>query len=256
MPCDRIRAQLTAYLDGELDGDRGTLVRGHLRGCADCRQVATDEAALRDGLRALPAQDPPSSMWAGVQARLAAAEVAESRRPAWRRLVSRWAAMIPSFPRLATGGLVVAAAVTVIWWKSQPAPSDETQRTVVIDNRPPLYGAEGHKPVTPPLAPVSPSALLAPSADDVTADIASEPARITASYTAAADELMTLARDARTSWSDDRKAAFDDKVKTLRATIANAAEGRPRQRATRTLIRYLEGAVIREDISLASGGIR
>jgi len=249
MPCDRVRAQLTAYLDGELDGERGTLVRGHLRGCEPCRQVASDEATLRDGLRALPAHDPPSSMWIGVQARLAAAEVAESKRPSWRRVISRWAAMMPSMPRLVAGGLVVAASVTVIWWKAQPA--DEAPRTVLTDNRPPKYGADGPKHVTPP-SPV-PSV---PSGDDVTADLASEPARTTASYAAAVDELLVLARDARATWSDDRKVAFDGKVRALRATIADAAEGRPRQRATRTLIRYLEGAVIREDVSLASGGAR
>ena len=52
--CDRIRPRLTAYLDGELADDHGSFVRGHLRECAACRQVARDEAALRDGLRLLP----------------------------------------------------------------------------------------------------------------------------------------------------------------------------------------------------------
>src|SRR5678815_4584208 len=88
MSCESIREKLTAYLDGELEGERGSAVRGHLRGCEACRQIAADEAALRDGLRALPPLDPPPSLWAGVQARLAAAEAAEARRPRWRRAVS------------------------------------------------------------------------------------------------------------------------------------------------------------------------
>jgi anti-sigma factor RsiW len=74
--CEQTRRRLTAYLDGDLDADGGTLVRVHLRGCAACRQVASDEAALRDELRALPSVDPPASLWAGVQAQLAAAEEA------------------------------------------------------------------------------------------------------------------------------------------------------------------------------------
>ncbi len=255
MACDRIRAQLTPYLDGELDGDRGTLVRGHLRGCEACRQVAAEEAALRDGLRALPSVDPPSSMWAAVQARLATAEVAESKRPAWRRALSRWRTVLPSAPRLVGGGLVVAAAITLIWWKAQPA--EESQPMVLIDAKPPKFGADGPKRMTPRIAPAPvPAPMPAPAADDVTADLASEPARITATYETAVDELLGLANEARAAWSDDRKAAFDDKVKTLRTAIANAAEGRPRQRAARTLIRYLEGAAIRDDIALASGGVR
>lgn len=252
MTCDRIRAQLTPYLDGELEGDRGTLVRGHLRGCEACRQVAADEAALRDGLRAMPSLDPPSTMWAGVQARLAASEDAESRRPAWRRLVSRWAANVPSLPRLVTGGLVVAVAVTVIWWKARPADElAETRSPVVIDVRPPKFGPDGLTPVTPatPAAPVL-------AADDVSADLAAESARTLASYASVVDELLVLATDARTAWSEDRRAAFDERVTTLRDAMARAEDGRPRQRAARSLIRYLEGAVIRDDISLASGGAR
>src|SRR5262245_12263465 len=101
--CKTIQPRLTAYLDGELADDHGSVVRGHLRECAACRQVARDEAELRDCLRTLPVIDPPASLWAGVQAQLAAAEVAEARTPRWRRLVARWT---PSLPRLATGGLL------------------------------------------------------------------------------------------------------------------------------------------------------
>src|SRR5262245_8778937 len=134
MTCDRIREQLTAYLDGDLDADRGTVVRGHLRSCDDCRGVAEVEATLRDGRRALPPLDPPASLWAGVQARLAEAEVAEASRPAWRRALARWA---PRMPRVATGGLVAAAAASVLWWRvhrdveSTPPPSDRPNPYVV-----------------------------------------------------------------------------------------------------------------------------
>src|SRR4029077_16907560 len=89
--CDKLRARLTAYLDGELADDHGSVVRGHLRECAACRQVARDEAALRDGLRMLAPVAPPATLWAGVQARLAAAEVADARKSRWRHQAERWA---------------------------------------------------------------------------------------------------------------------------------------------------------------------
>ena len=115
MSCENVRPQLTAYLDGELEGDRGTAVRGHLRTCEGCRQMATDEAALRDGLRALPPLDPPASLWAGVQAQLAAEEVAESKRPSWRRALSRWA---PFAPRVGMVMGALAAATILLVWRS------------------------------------------------------------------------------------------------------------------------------------------
>jgi len=246
MPCERVRAQLTAYLDGELDGDRGTVVRGHLRTCEACRGVASDESVLRDGLRALPSLDPPSTLWAGVQARLAASEVAESERPAWRRAFTRWSAWMPSVPRLAAGGLVAAAAVTVIWWKTERTES----AYVVHGGKPSEF--QGGTPSTP----AKPAKPLEAPAGDVTVDLAGEGARVTASYTAAIDELLALADEVRPTWSSFRKSAFDDKVRLMQDAIAKADEGRPRQRASRALIGYLQGAVIREDVLLASRGDR
>jgi hypothetical protein len=248
MPCEHVRTKLTAYLDGELDGDRGTVVRGHLRTCDACRRVAADEAALRDGLRALPAVDPPPSMWAGVQARLAAAEVAESERPPWRRVVARWLSHAPSWRTAVAGACIAGATITIVYWRMQRDPGQRES--------PPLVRNETRDSPSPTIAPSRLEHLplpIAPSADDVTADLAVEPARITASYKEAIDELTAAAADVRPSWSDDRRVAFDAKVKTLRAAIVAADEGKPRQRACRTLIRYLEGAAIRDDVALAGG---
>src|SRR5262245_39608274 len=122
--CEKIRPRLTAYLDGELADEDGSVVRGHLRECAACRDAARDEAALRDGLRALAPIDPPATMWAGIQARLAAAEVADARKPRWRRQAERWtrwttwAHWSPSIPQLAAAGLVAAAAVAMLTWRT------------------------------------------------------------------------------------------------------------------------------------------
>ena len=245
MSCDRVRVQLTPYLDGELDGDHGTIVRGHLRGCADCRTIAADEAALRDGLRALPSADPPATMWAGVQARLAAEEVAEASRPAWRRTATRWRSFLPSLPRLAAGSLVAAVAVAAIWWKARPV-----EPALTITYVPPTTIVPQHQDVT------TASACGSEFAGDVTAELAAEPKRITACYQQTIGELLAVSRDMRPRWSDDQRTAFDDRVRAMGDALANATEGKPRQRAARAMIRYLEGVVIREDVVLASGGVR
>jgi hypothetical protein len=238
MPCDRVRAQLTAYLEGELEDDRGTVVRGHLRTCAACRQVAEDEAALRDGLRALPTVDPPASLWAGVQAQLAAEEVAEARRPAWRRALARWARGVAAPRNAMVGVLVGAAAVTLVWWKSERAPDvvASDPETVVIGPTRPVF-----EPAT---------------SEDVTDDLRAEPARIAASYQQTIDELLEVAADMRSEWSEDRKVAFDTKLELLQAELASAPSGKAKRRASSALIDYLHGVLIREDVVLASAGSR
>lgn len=238
MTCDKIREQLTAYLDGELEGDRGTPVRGHLRTCEACRQVATDEAALRDGLRALPPVDPPVSLWAGVQARLAAAEVAESQRPAWRRALTRWAPLAPRFGMFT--GALAAAAVLLVWrahrHEEPAAPIAHVDHVVV----------PAPAPATVAPAPPPPPG----STDDVTDDLAASQARLTAEYAAAAKGLLTTARDEVQRWPGDRQQAFYGKVAELQAAVDAAADGHPRQRAYRTMIRYLQRAAIGEEVAL------
>jgi len=253
--CETIQPRLTAYLDGELADEHGSVVRGHLRECAACRQSARDEAALRDGLRMLPPVDPPQALWAGVQARLAAAEVADARKPRWRRAVARWvpwARWAPTSPQLSAGGLVAAAAVAMLTWRAHRA--DELSNR--IDAPPPgPVAVAPQKPERPHREPAV-AVPVAPSPDDVTADLVADPARATASYDQVIEELMTLATSARAGWTDEQKAAFDARVAVLRAGITRAAPGRPQQRAQRALIRALQGAVVRDVVVLASGGMR
>src|SRR5262249_21711329 len=121
--CDDVRRKLTAYLDGEVDGDRGSAIRGHLRGCEACRQAATDEATLRDGLRALPPLDPPATLWANVQRELAKAEVADAERPRWKNLVAKLGQIIAT-PRFGIAAMVVVIGVTAVVWKSSQRSGD------------------------------------------------------------------------------------------------------------------------------------
>lgn len=244
MSCESTQRHLTAYLDGDLPDADGSAVRGHLRECAACRQVASDEGALRDGLRMLPHVDPPSTLWAGVQAQLAAAEVADAKRPAWRRVLTRWMPTMPSFGTFAAGGLVAAAAIVLVWWRTHRGPVDEP--TVPERDGVAVAPAAEPKRVDPPI-PTSP-------AGDVTADLAGEKARITAGYGDAAEELLALASEARGEWSTEQKDVFDARVVELRGLIDRAPAGRQQQRAWRDLIKYLQGAVIRDDVALAGGG--
>jgi len=242
MTCEQVRRQLTAYLDGELEARDGSSVRGHLRECAACRQVASDEGALRDGLRHLPPLDPPPSLWAGVQAQLAAAEVADARRPAWRRALARWA---PAAPRFAAAGLIAAAAIATLWWRAHRASDDVTIAP------PTKQVAVAPAPAPELLAPVTQPA----ASDDVTADLAGEHARSVSSYSKSADELLALATEARAQWSTEQQDTFDARVAELRGLVDRAPEGRAQERAWGELIKYVQRAAIRDDVTLAGGGL-
>ncbi|HSR96681.1 MAG TPA: anti-sigma factor [Kofleriaceae bacterium] len=248
--CKTIQPRLTAYLDGELADDHGSVVRGHLRECSACREIARDEASLRDSLRTLAPIEPPASLWAGVQAKLAAAEVADAHAPRWRRLFARWTPSLASLPRLASGGLVAAAAVALIYWRTHRI--EERQVDQVADQRAVERSApaESVKRLEPRRE------VSVAAAEDVTADLAAEPARATATYGQAIEELMTLATEARAGWTDERAGAFDARVAALHSAIDRAAQGHAQQRAQRAMIRYLQGAVVRDDVLLASGGAR
>jgi hypothetical protein len=253
MTCDDTRCRLTAYLDGDLDADAGTLVRVHLRGCAACRLAAGGEAQLRDELRALPAVDPPPSLWAGVQARLAAAEELEASRPRWRRALARWA---PAVPRFAMGGVVAAAAVSVVWWRThradEPAPPVPPGE-VVVHRSPDIKASRTPDPA--PSAPPAPSCNI-PEAGDVTADLALDDARRSGCYAAAVEDLLGRAGELRAQWTGEQRSAFDARVASLRGAVTTAAEGKPRHRAWRSMMRYLQNALARDEIvALASGGL-
>ncbi len=249
MTCHDVHPQLTAYLDGELEGDRGSAVRGHLRGCEACRTAAHDEAALRDGLRALPQLDAPSEMWAGVQRQLAAAEVADADKPHWRHVVSRFAQQWFS-PRFAVASAALAVVVCVWAWRltHEHAAADATH--VAVPAPVAVPEPSGEAPTAPrPESPESPERPESPG--DVAAAIDALPKQTSDAYAEASGELAKLAGEARAQWSADRQQEFDATLGELEHEVTTASEGRPRQKAYRTLIRYLQRVTTRDEVAFA-----
>jgi putative zinc finger protein len=251
--CNDIRPKLTAYLEGELEGDRGTVVRGHLRTCEACRHEAAREAKLRDELRALPPLDPPASLWAGVQERLAKTEIEEASQPTWRRLLASLGRRLANvgLPRIALGGMLAAATITIVMWRVRPEQTFDGGHWAYYP--PPVFApsdttAKIHKRTCPPMP--------AESAD-VSDDLALDNAREAASYCQAIVELEDGARDARSRWTAQEAATFDAKFAELDAAVKGAPEGRPRLLAMRVLKKYLQGAATFDRVAIAdTGGAR
>ena len=261
MSCDDIRPQLTAYLDGELADDRGSAIRGHLRGCAACRDAARDEAAIRDGLRDLPPVDPPASLWSGVQARLAAAEVADAERPRWRRVLAqighapeaamrglRWLVVPRSAgSRIALGALVASTAVVLAYWRTH-SEVDGPTLTQVFDET-------IHKVESVALQHVAPQPTPVPTYDDVTEDLAADNARANARYQDAIEENEAYAKEARAHWAADRQQQFDAQVAKFHAEINAAKRGLARQHVQSDYVKYLRNAATRDQVAVVAGGI-
>ena len=150
--------------------------------------------------------------------------------------------LAPTWPQLAFGGVAAAAIVTFVVWRSHASQPEPAPATAEIAK----------------LAPVAPAPVpLAPIVDDhgdVTADLASEASRVTDTYADAAEELLALAMEERGQWTAAERDTFDARVADLRQTIESAEEGRPKQKAWRVLIRYLQAAAIRDEVALAWGG--
>jgi hypothetical protein len=66
--CGRISRKLSAFLDGELTEDEREAVKAHLGTCASCSEELRLFKAADDGLRALPAAEPPPFFAARVAA--------------------------------------------------------------------------------------------------------------------------------------------------------------------------------------------
>jgi hypothetical protein len=142
--------------------------------------------------------------------------------------------------------------VTALWWKTQRAgePEHEPARPEVFAQpSPELRPSPGPAPVA-----TAPACGL-PEAGDATADLALDPARRSGCYAAAVDELLAKAGEVRAAWTDDQRDAFDARLATLRGDVTAAEDGRPRDRAWRAMVRYLQRAITRDEVvALASGG--
>jgi hypothetical protein len=105
--CDR--AQLSAFLDGDLPERKAARVRAHVDGCDACRRELTALQEMRTQLSSLPAAEPAGDGWIALSRKLAQEAPAPRR---WRR----WA-LLPALGTLAVAG--------VMWLQRARGPSDD-----------------------------------------------------------------------------------------------------------------------------------
>lgn len=119
--CQHCRAQLVAYVNGELGHRRARRVAGHLRTCDACyaayvRERDTGRALTHDlALLGRPDVAQLNGLWANIEAQLAAPPTRTAQTPAWAHgLVGVALAMLVALPwTLLADDLVASAAVPV-----------------------------------------------------------------------------------------------------------------------------------------------
>jgi anti-sigma factor RsiW len=128
--CDATRRLLTAYLDGELVNGEAATIEGHLRECADCREILRGESAVASAIAGgVPRHRAPEAL--GEQVRRIVAR--PPRRAPWVLAVS-----------VALATLVVASFA---WWRGtlRTTPAHPEMVTVAVDSH--LRHADGRLPL-------------------------------------------------------------------------------------------------------------
>ena len=99
MKCNRVRKDLSAYIDGELSSRRRAAIENHLAECPDCKQYKESLSRVVESVRAVDRIEPSAEFWPATMRRI-------------RTLVKMPGPMPVVAPRLAPA-LVACVAVAV-----------------------------------------------------------------------------------------------------------------------------------------------
>ena len=84
MDCSKWSADISAYLDGSLEPARTPALLEHLEVCPECASFYQEHLRITQLFSAaLPDQDPPESIWLGIESRLATGPALEERPFRW-----------------------------------------------------------------------------------------------------------------------------------------------------------------------------
>jgi hypothetical protein len=120
---EHLGERLSAYLDGELEGEERAAAETHLTACAECRAAVQELRRVVAQARALDDRPPAHDLWPAVAERIAAAPRADVVP-----LASRRRHFVFSMPQLAAAGIALsllsaAAAGSAVRFLAPAAPA-------------------------------------------------------------------------------------------------------------------------------------
>jgi hypothetical protein len=111
--------RLSEYVDGELTPSDREVCDAHLAGCAECARLLAELRAVTERARALPAVEPETDLWSGIESRLSAPvlDLGPGRARSDVRRARSWnVSWNLSLGQLASAAAVlVAITATVVW---------------------------------------------------------------------------------------------------------------------------------------------
>lgn len=70
MKCNRVRKDLSAYIDGEVSSRRRTATENHLAACPDCKQYKESLSRVVESVRAVDRIEPSAQFWPATMRRI------------------------------------------------------------------------------------------------------------------------------------------------------------------------------------------
>ena len=117
MKCQRIKRQLSDYVDETLSSQESKKVASHLEACPNCAKERDRLARLVKTVSKLGGSAAPWDLWPGIQRRLQIAALRPDRRLAIRRFLFRPMVAVPA---LGTAVAVVGIALSAFWGGQSP----------------------------------------------------------------------------------------------------------------------------------------
>ena len=254
--CADIERLVTAYVDGDLDDQRSSAVRGHLRTCAACAERVEDEARVRELASDLEPVEPPRDLWSAIDARLAEAEIGDSRRSSASLAVRRWVESTRRYLWPIGLGAAAVAVLLVLWLPG----SGEREAVTPAES-----GPAGAAPAAVARTGDAPAgcAAAATHEEQVLCQMHESDGR----YLAAIEDLGRAVAEERAAWTADEAARFDGALARLdraveieRVRLAGSvgvggpAARDPLHAIYRKKIDLLTGAVVSGDLAMAEAG--
>ena len=104
METDGFRSKLSAYKDGELDGDLGEKISLHLRNCAACREELAELERIDSLVAGMPNLEPHESFSSQIIARISTREQERPDcAPFSKRVLAKFLQLADSIFELVTG---------------------------------------------------------------------------------------------------------------------------------------------------------
>jgi anti-sigma factor RsiW len=136
---EHMNAELSAYLDDELDAAARSRVEAHLTACAECRHTLEGLQRLVRRARTLDDRPPARELWSGIAARIGSADTADVVPLVPRR--RRLAFSIPQLAAAAVALMVVSTGTTMLL--THRAPRSALAPDTLLTLRPAALPADG-----------------------------------------------------------------------------------------------------------------